>query len=215
MENSKSPLVLGKNGLRGRLLTALPEGSAASTLVPIEWENGERVQAPADVLVRQADGSYYLPLSRTDLEQAQDRNGERSADGESEVVVPVIQEEMAVEKRFVETGRVRITKLVHQHEETVDEPLLQQRVSIEHVPINRVWEGPAPAPRYEEGVLIVPLLEEVLVVEKRLMLKEELHISRVQRTVHEPQTVVLRSESIRAERVEPSGETPAEGTLGS
>jgi len=85
-------------------------------------------------------------------------------------------------------------------------------VAIEHVPINKIWEGPAPAPRYEEGVLIVPLVEEVLVVEKRLILKEELHISRVQRTVHEPQTVVLRSESVRAERVGPSQEALPEDT---
>jgi len=80
---------------------------------------------------------------------------------------------------------------------------LKQEVAIEHVPINKLWDGPPPPARYEGETLILPLLEEVMVVEKRLMLKEELHVSRVQRTAHEPQTVVLRSEEVTVERVGP------------
>jgi len=100
---------------------------------------------------------------------------------------------------------------VEEHEEVVDEPLLRQEVQIDYVPINRIWDGPAPPPRYEADKLIIPLLEEVLVVEKRLMLKEELHISRVQKTVREPQSVVLRSESVSVERVEPESDTERRG----
>jgi stress response protein YsnF len=49
--------------------------------------------------------------------------------------------------------------------------------------------------------MIVPILEEVLVVEKRLMLKEELHISRRRVEVHKPQHITLRSEEVIIERI--------------
>jgi len=113
---------------------------------------------------------------------------------------------------MVETGRARITKHVEEREEVVDEPLLREDVEIRHVPINHLWEGAPPPPRYEADTLVIPLLEEVLVVEKRLMLKEELHIRRVQNTIHAPQTVVLRSESATVTRVEPAAEPNASNT---
>jgi len=123
---------------------------------------------------------------------------------EAEVIVPIMQEDLEVERRMVETGRVRITKRVHEQEQVLDEPLLQQQVAVEHVPINKLWEGPPPEPRYEGETLIIPILEEELVVEKRLVLKEEVHVRRVRRTVHSPQTVILRGEEVSVERVEPA-----------
>lgn len=122
----------------------------------------------------------------------------------TEVVAPIAQEELSVHSRVVETGRVQIKKQSSQHEEIVDEPILREQVAIERVPINRVCEGPAPSSRYVGEVFVIPILEEVLMVEKRLMLKEELHVSRVRNIVHEPQTVVLRSENVTMERIEPS-----------
>jgi len=124
-----------------------------------------------------------------------------------ELVVPVLHEELEVGTRQVETGRVRINKQVSQREEVVEEPLMQEQVIVERVPINKVWEGPAPSQRYEADKLIIPVLEEVLVFEKRLMLKEEIHITRAKNIVQEPQTVVLRSEHVTVERVEASGST--------
>ena len=56
------------------------------------------------------------------------------------------------------------------------------------------------------GVTIVPVLEEVLFVEKRLVLKEELHIRRrvSSKTVEVP--VTLRKERAVVERVPPVGD---------
>jgi len=204
MENTNGSLVIGEEGLRGHLLTDSPDESAAGTSVLVELENGQKVQIPATVLMRQPDGSYYVPLSLHDFGQSEAPLQEHTPRHETAIVVPVYQEELAVGKRTVETGRARITKRIEEREEVVDEPLLRQEVQIEHVAVNRMWEGPPPPPRYEADKLIVPLLEEVLVVEKRLMLKEELHISRIQKTVHEPQTVVLRTENVTVERVEPN-----------
>ena len=83
----------------------------------------------------------------------------------------------------------------------VDEPLLREEVNIERVPVNRVVEGPVQV-RREGNTLIVPLLEEVLVVEKRLMLKEELHITKRRFETREPRAVTLRTAEANIERVD-------------
>ena len=68
------------------------------------------------------------------------------------------------------------------------------------MPIQRVVDAPLPV-REEHGTLIVPVLEEVLVVEKRLMLKEEIHIRTHRVETRQPQQVTLRREEVSVERV--------------
>ncbi len=108
-------------------------------------------------------------------------------------VIPVVHEQVKVAKRRRRSGVMRITKTVHEREDIADEPLREEEVAVERVPVNRFVNGPVPV-REEEGVTIVPVLEEVMVVEKRLLLKEELHIRKQTRTVRKPQKVVLRKE---------------------
>lgn len=113
--------------------------------------------------------------------------------------IPLAQEELEVGKREVETGRVRIRKVVREHEELVDERLSSEEVEVERVPVGRVVAGPL-QPRQEGDVLVLPVLEEQLVVEKRLVLVEELRVRR--RAVERPyrERVVLRSEAAIVER---------------
>jgi uncharacterized protein (TIGR02271 family) len=144
------------------------------------------------------------------LSQASDKsNLQRAAGGVAEnkptLVVPVVAEELKVEKRQVETGKVRISKRVREHEEIVDEPLMREEVHVERIPINRMVDGAVPI-RYEGETMIVPILEEVMVVEKRLMLKEELHISKRQTEVHNPQRITLRAEEATIDRFNPQEE---------
>lgn len=161
-------------------------------------ENGDRVAVPTGALALQPDGTYRLPFSLDGAAQ------EPSYPADA-LVVPVVAEELVVETRPVETGRVRITKTVQERAEVVDEPLLQERVAVERVPVGRVVEGPV-AVRYEGDVMIVPVLEEVLVVEKRLMLTEELRITRQRTEKRAPQTVTLRREEVSVERVPPKNQ---------
>jgi uncharacterized protein (TIGR02271 family) len=198
MDQSANSLVLGKDGLRGRLVSALPDAEKSNGRALLRLEDGQQLYVPADALQQQEDGSYYLPLSAADLRQANSQSGHGP---ETVLTAPVIAEQLTVEKRLVETGRIHIHKQVLEQEQVVDEPLLRQEVAVDHVPINQVWEGAPPPVRYEGETLVIPLLEEVLVVEKRLMLKEELHIHRVQRTVHAPQTVTVRREEVTVEQV--------------
>lgn len=80
-----------------------------------------------------------------------------------------------------------------EHDETVALLLRQQDVSVERVSVGRVVSE-APAIRQEGDTVIIPILEEILVVEKRLVLKEELHIRTDTTERLERRTVTLRTE---------------------
>lgn len=190
-------VVTGPGDFRGTIdTTAWPlDGSRAKVL--IQLDSGRQVLVPREVLVRQGDGRYGLALDPAALES---RSSTSSEPGGQPLVVPVIQEALEVQTRTVETGRVRIRKMVHEREEIVDPPLWRDEVVIERVPINRVVEGPLSA-RSEGETLIIPLLEEVLVVETRLLLKEEVRISKRRVETHRPQRVTLRCEEATVERL--------------
>jgi len=117
-------------------------------------------------------------------------------------VIPIIEEALLVEKRVVESGGVTVSKHVHEHEEVIDEPLRQERVVVEHHAINQRVET-APAIRREGTTLIIPVLEEILVVEKQLFLKEELYITLQQTEVRQSQKVKLRREEAIVSSSEP------------
>ena len=92
---------------------------------------------------------------------------------------------------------------------TVDELLRNYKVEIERTPINApLGSDDIPEPRYEGDTLVIPVVEEVLVTEKRLVLTEEIRITRVHGTHRKPQSVELRKEHIDIERLEPP--SPAE-----
>lgn len=117
-------------------------------------------------------------------------------------ILRAAKEELVVGKRTVERARVRVSKKVRSREELVEQPLEYDKVEIDRVPINRVVDGPL-KPRYDGDVLVIPVVEEVVIVRKQLMLKEELRIrKRTVRTVHK-ERVALRAEEVNVERLEP------------
>lgn len=117
------------------------------------------------------------------------------------IIVPVISEELLVGKREIERLGVRLTKTISERTETVEVPLIEERTEIERVPVNRPVDT-APPVRYEGDTMIVPVLEEVLVTEKRLVLREELHVRKITVEARKPHQVVLRREHIEVERPE-------------
>jgi uncharacterized protein (TIGR02271 family) len=185
-------LVTAKDGLRGKIQQESSSVFPGRTLV--EFDNGQQVYVPNSTLQPQEDGSYYLPLGLSDLDN-------------KPIVVPVIEEQAEFSKQEITSGLVRINKVVHEREEVVDEPLITEEVEIERVPINKVVKGQAPKARQDGDKTIIPVLEEVLVVEKRLLLKEELRITRRKRTFHDPQVLTLRSEEVTVERTKPDDDT--------
>jgi uncharacterized protein (TIGR02271 family) len=116
-------------------------------------------------------------------------------------VLPVLHEVLDMHTVPREMGRVRIRKTVHEREELVDPPLLREELVIERIPVNRVVEGPI-SMRSEGETLIIPVLEEVLVIEKRLLLKEEVRITTRRLEARAPQRVVLRREEVIVDRIQ-------------
>lgn len=124
------------------------------------------------------------------------------AENTAGVAVPVHQEELNVGIRTVDTGRgVRVRKTVDEHEQRIEETLMHDEIDVRHVPVDKIVAlSEAPASRYEGDTLIVPILEEILVVEKRLRIKEEIHITRSKRPQRFSETVPLKSETVSVER---------------
>lgn len=115
-------------------------------------------------------------------------------------VVPLLQEEVHIGKREVSAGKVRIRTATETFEEIARETLQGETVEVTRVPVDRIVDE-APETRTEGGVTIVPVLEEVLFVEKRLVLKEELHIRRQATTETVEVPVTLRRQRAIVERV--------------
>ena len=124
--------------------------------------------------------------------------------------IPVVEEQLAVGTRVVDTGRgVRVHKTVTEQPVTIDERLMRDEVDVRHVPVDRIVAlEEAPATRYEGDTLVVPVLEEVLVVERRLRIKEELHITRSRHEERYQDTVPLKSEQVEVERFDEAGKPP-------
>lgn len=116
-------------------------------------------------------------------------------------LIPVIEEQLQVEKRVVETGRLLVSKTVLEEEKTVDVPLITEALSVERVPINQYVDTP-PAVRYDGDTTVFPVLKEVLVTEKRLLLVEEVRITRQRTTANDTQRVMLRREEVTVQRVD-------------
>lgn len=116
------------------------------------------------------------------------------------LVVPVIEERAVVSREVAETGRVRLAKTVHERQELLQLPLQHEEVQVERVPVNQfVPEGAAPPEtRYHGDVTIIPVLREVVVT--RLLVVEEIHITKRTVSTTHTEPVTLRHEEISVER---------------
>jgi uncharacterized protein (TIGR02271 family) len=175
----------------------------------IRLEDGQELLVPKQLLKPNDDGSYLLTVPVSDLvhepreqqsEHQQNEQRQERREQQSEQLVPVIQEELDVGKRTVESGRIRVNKRVETTESVIDEPLLQQGYDIQRTAVNRIIEE-IPKPHYDGDTLVLPILEEVLVVEKRLIFREEVRITPVREEVRDPQTHTVRREHVEVERV--------------
>jgi uncharacterized protein (TIGR02271 family) len=123
--------------------------------------------------------------------------------------IPLVEEELVVGRKSVTTGRVRVSTRTDLVEESASLDLQRDSVEVTRVTIDREIDE-VPSVRTEGDVTIVPVVEEVLVVEKRLVLKEELHIRRqvINEQVDVP--VTLRKQRAIVERIDSDGNTETE-----
>ncbi|WP_165943473.1 YsnF/AvaK domain-containing protein [Roseicella aquatilis] len=110
-----------------------------------------------------------------------------------------MEETAVVYKERVVTERVRLHKTVHEDQEVLDIPVQAEAVEVERVPVGRWLDAPAGI-RREGDTTVYPVMEEVLVVEKRLRLVEEVRVTHRRVTRHVREEVALRREEITVER---------------
>ena len=142
----------------------------------------------------------FVPLGRYNAQAG--RTLSMLPSDEDTRVVPVLEETARVELRNVETGRVSLHKTVRERDEVVETLLRSHAIDVERVRVDRVVETP-PVIREEGDLLIVPVLEEILVVEKRLVLREEIRIRRTEETRPGRECVRLRTEEVAITRSPP------------
>ena len=126
-----------------------------------------------------------------------------------EAAIPIVEETVEVTAREVVTGRVRVQTITDTFEEVVRQELRGTIAKVTRTPIGRTLEPgeTPPEPRSEDGVMIIPVFEEIIVVEKRLVLKEELRIAQ-EATIDEVEVpVTLRRQRAMVEKL-PSTDEP-------
>jgi len=119
---------------------------------------------------------------------------------ENTAPIPLIEEQVQVSKQWVETGRTTLVKTVHEVDETVTVPLLRNEFVIERVALDE-YVDEVPPTRQEGNTTIYSIVKEVLVVQKRLLLVEEVRVTQQQSEEQETQTVRLRKEQLTVERI--------------
>lgn len=108
-----------------------------------------------------------------------------------DVVVPIYQERACVSKRRVVTSRVKVSRVTHQSERLLTETLARQQVKIDRIPIGKLIDA-VPKIREEGDAIIIPIVEEIPVVEHRLVLTEEVWVRRVRSKENHRERVTLR-----------------------
>ncbi len=115
-------------------------------------------------------------------------------------VLQVHAEQVTVAKRS-RRRLVRAIRTTQVRDEVVEENLASERVVVERVPIGQIVEAMPPV-RQEDDVTIVPVVEEIVVVERRLFLKEEVRLQRVRTTERFVETVRLREQMVEITRTD-------------
>jgi len=113
-----------------------------------------------------------------------------------------MEETYAISKRRVSTGKVRVQTRTKTVEETAHADLLEETAEVTRVPIDRLVEE-APTVRTEGDLTVIPVVEEIMVVEKRLRLVEEIHIRRRLTTHPVSVPVELRKQHVDIKTITP------------
>ena len=179
-----------------------PTTGELSYLVLRRGWSGERLTIPATLIASISHAREVRLAVDRDVARGQATDLPTDAvvaRGDSgQIRIPVHAERLVPRKRQVDLGELRIHRRVEQSEEVVSQPVTRDDLVIDRVPVNRPLEGPV-APRDEGDWLVIPIMEEVLVVRKQLMLKEEIRIRKRQVTEEQAVRELVRHEVVELE----------------
>ena len=189
---SADPVVLDRNGDAGTV------ESMEAGRVRVRLADGAVLDLPESTVEALADGTYRADLAFGDLMT------------EAPTVFQEIAEEVLVRTVARETGRVVARTVTDSREESVDGAGWRETVQVERVPIGRPVDAAEPT-RQEDGVTVIPVYEEVLVVQKQLVLREEVRLTTRREPLPGPERVTLRRQRVEVERLPPSDAGLANG----
>jgi uncharacterized protein (TIGR02271 family) len=170
-------------------LRVAPSGGGEQLLVPLSLIQGIR-----------DDGTVALSCTRGDLDRwSRPRNGNApgtaSLPAEQVGTIHLHEERLVPHKDLRTVGEVEVRTALEEFPGRLEVAAVREEVEIEHVPIGEAVKERV-APWDDDGVLVVPVYEEQLVVVKRLVMREQLRIRRV-----ETSETRLFEETLRRERV--------------
>lgn len=182
----REPFVVDEAGVSGRIREFIVDDEGAGE-VSVELASGVRVTMPADMLHPEQNGGYRIETRWAELASVEALD------------LPIVVEEVRVGKHVVDRERLKIRRHVVTEDKLVETPLWHERITVEHVPCNAYVEQ-VPGPRQEGDTLIIPRVEEEVVVIKRLVVREELRIRVIREQRVERTTVSVRRHEIEVER---------------
>ena len=115
---------------------------------------------------------------------------------------PLYAEDLTVSKRQIAGDMVQVGTVTRETESLVDEMLNHERVQIDRIPVGRQVDAVPPI-RQEGDTTILPVVEETVVVERRLILTEEIHIRRLHVSERHQEAVILRKQEAVITRIDP------------
>ena len=120
---------------------------------------------------------------------------------EGRLTIALHDETLEPRIREVETGRIKVHKRIEEVPVELLVDAARDEVTIERVAVDRPVES-APEPRQEGETLIIPVVEEVIVTETRLVVREEIRITRNRVTEQVPVQATLRKERVEIEQLD-------------
>jgi uncharacterized protein (TIGR02271 family) len=161
-----------------------------------------RVRVHYGLEAEERAGAIYTDTAEPTQVRSTDPAPDVSGHEEDDVRVRRSEEEIRVQTREREAGEIRVRKRVRTERERLSVPTKRVEVTVERVPV----EGAVPAgdkgAQIGEEEVVVPVVEEEIVVEKRPVVKEEI---RIRKEVVEDVEVV--EEDVRREEVEIDDQT--------
>lgn len=172
-------------------------------------ETGQLMQVPYDVIDDDASTDDLVIISGAVSDGVNDVTERADLGQVGEVgdhqTLSLVGEEAIAHVREVDRGKVLIHKRVETMPHEAQVEVGTDRVDIERVPVNEEYDS-APGTRQEGDTLIVPVVEEVLVVSKRYRVVEEVHVRKVRDVETQILQEELRREVVDVEEVDEQGQ---------
>ncbi|MBB4657516.1 YsnF/AvaK domain-containing protein [Parvularcula dongshanensis] len=136
------------------------------------------------------------------MSEAEAATRARRDEGREGGTIPIVEERLKVGKRVVDKGTVRVSTHVDMVEETVETELASHTAEVARVKVDRVVDT-IPEPRLDGDTVVIPIIEERLVVVKQLVVAEEVRVKLDAFVRTERETMPVRKERVTIDRIPP------------